>query len=145
MPQWDDVCNDAQPFLRPNIIKGSYPDVDTYLDIQFRLLREDFLNPLREGLVAFRTNLAKQKKQQIRVDNIRLYYDVKIKDDTPSDNYILEFSTKGFQRVNWEGSKRLLFGSLLLLSANDFDSFMLFTVVDRKPDQLSRGRFYRIF
>jgi hypothetical protein len=142
MPEWEDVCSDAVPFLRPNIIKGSYPDVDTYLDIQFRLLREDFLNPLREGLVAFRTKMEKQPKQHIRVDNIRLYYDVKIKDDdTPaSGNYLLEFSTKGFQRVNWEGSKRLLFGSLLLLSANNFDSFMLFTVVDRKPEQLSRGR-----
>ncbi|XP_057379336.1 NFX1-type zinc finger-containing protein 1-like [Daphnia carinata] len=143
LPEWDDVCNNVQPFLRPNIIKGSYPDVDTYLDIQFRLLREDFLNPLREGLVAFRTKIGKQQKQQIRVDNIRLYYNVQIKDDgvLPNDIYVLEFSTKGFERVNWEGSKRLLFGSLLLLSADNFDSFMLFTVVDRKPDQLSRGRF----
>ena len=142
MPQWEDVCTDAEPFLRPNLIKGSYPDVDTYLDIQFRLLREDFLNPLREGLVAYRTKIEKQQNQHIRVDNIRLYYDVKIRDDdNPAiDSYTLEFSTKGFQRVNWEGSKRLLFGSLLLLSANNFNSFMLFTVVDRKPEQLSRGR-----
>jgi hypothetical protein len=142
MPQWEDVCTDAEPFLRPNLIKGSYPDVDTYLDIQFRLLREDFLNPLREGLVAYRSKMEKQPKQQIRVDNIRLYYDVKIKDDDnpASGNYTLEFSTKGFQRVNWEGSKRLLFGSLLLLSVDNFNSFMLFTVVDRKPEQLSRGR-----
>ena len=117
MPEWEDVCTDAEPFLRPNLIKGSYPDVDTYLDIQFRLLREDFLNPLREGLVAYRCKMEKQPKQQIRVDNIRLYYDVKIKDDDnpASGNYTLEFSTKGFQRVNWEGSKRLLFGSLLSL------------------------------
>lgn len=143
MPQWDDVCDNAQPFLRPNIIRGSYPDVETYLDIQFRLLREDFLNPLREGLVAFRTKIGKQQSQQIRVDNIKLYYNVKIKDDDVQSNdiYLLEFSTKGFERINWEGSKRLLFGSLLLLSDNNFDSFMLFTVVDRKPDQLSRGRF----
>lgn len=144
MPEWEDVCTDAEPFLRPSLIKGTYPDVDTYLDIQFRLLREDFLNPLREGLVAFREKIEKQKKQQIRVDNIRLYYDVKIEDDDDSSvsgsSYILDFSTKGFQRVNWEGSKRLLFGSLLLLSADNFNSFMLFTVVDRKPEQLSLGR-----
>ena len=71
----------------------------------------------------------------------RLYYDVKIKyDDAQSDSYLLEFSVKNLLRVNWEGSKRLLFGSLLLLSADNFNSFLLFTVVDRKPDQLSRGR-----
>ena len=141
MPEWEDVCTDAEPFLRPNLIKGSYPDVDTYLDIQFRLLREDFYNPLREGLVAYRSKTEKQHKQHIRVDNIRLYYDVTIYDDDDphSGSYILEFSIKGFQRVNWEGSKRLLFGSLLLLSADNFNSFMLFTVVDRKPDQLLLG------
>ncbi|EFX83237.1 hypothetical protein DAPPUDRAFT_301907 [Daphnia pulex] len=143
MPECEDVCADIEPFLRPNLIKGSYPNVDTYLDIQFRLLREDFLNPLREGLVAYRTKAEKQQNQHIRVDNIRLYYDVKISDDeNPGQQqlYTLQFSTKGFQRVNWEGSKRLIYGSLLLLSADNFSSFMLFTVVDRKPEQLSRGR-----
>ena len=43
------------------------------------------------------------------------------------------------QRVNWEGSKHLNYGSLLLLLADNFNSFMLFTVVERKPKQLSRG------
>ena len=140
MPEWDDVCTNDEPFLRPNIIIGNYSDVDTYLDIQFRLLREDFFSPLREGLLAFR-NQTEKKQKNIRIDNVRLYYDVKIKydDDAQSDFYLLEFSVKNL-RVNWEGSKRLLFGSLLLLSADNFNSFLLFTVADRKPDQLSHGR-----
>lgn len=145
MPEWEDVCTNEEPFLRPNIINGSYPDGDTYLDIQFRLLREDFFSPLREGLLAFRNQIEKKQKN-IRVDNVRLYYDVKIKYDdavqSQCDNsYVVEFPVKPFQHMNWEGSKRLLFGSLLLLSADNFNSFLLFTVVDRKPDQLSRGRF----
>lgn len=140
MPEWDDICSTEEPFLRPNLIKGKYADVDMYLDIQFRLLREDFFNPLRTGLLAYRSQIEKKDKR-IRVDNIRLYFDVKIKDDpTQANRYNLEFSTKGFQRMNWEGSKRLLFGSLLLLSADGFDSFISFTVVDRKPEQLSRGQ-----
>lgn len=36
MPEWDDVCSEIDPFLRPNVVKGIYPDVDTYLDVQFR-------------------------------------------------------------------------------------------------------------
>ena len=44
------------------------------------------------------------------------------------------------KNVNWEGSKRLLFGSLLLLSEDGFNSFFLFTVSDRKPDQLAQGK-----
>ena len=70
MPEWDDVCTNDEPFLRPNIINGSYSDVDTYLDIQFRLLREDFFSPLREGLLAFR-NQTEKKQKNIRVDNVR--------------------------------------------------------------------------
>lgn len=140
MPNWEDVCVESDPFLRPNIVNGSYQDVDTYLDVQFRLLREDFFSPLREGLLAYRTLLAKNQKR-FRVDNIRLYFDVKVKDDDSQANvYVLEFSTQALGRINWEGSKRLLFGSLLLLSADGFNSFLLFTVVDRKPDQLLRGR-----
>ncbi|EFX65333.1 hypothetical protein DAPPUDRAFT_117365 [Daphnia pulex] len=40
IPECEYVCADTGPFLRPNIIKGSYPDVDTYLDIQFRILQD---------------------------------------------------------------------------------------------------------
>ncbi len=40
IPECEDVCADTEPFLRPNIIKGSNPDVDTYLDIQFRILQD---------------------------------------------------------------------------------------------------------
>lgn len=135
---------DSEPFLRPNIIKGSYPDVDTYLDVQFRLLREDFFMPLRDGLNQYKIKAKSGPKQRyIRVDNVRLYKDVQILDlDKDSDDtYTLQFASKGMERINWEGSKRLLFGSLLLLSADDFNTFYLFTVTDRNPAQLVRGKF----
>jgi hypothetical protein len=37
--------------VKPNIIDGKYKNVMHYLDIQFRLLREDCIAPLREGTV----------------------------------------------------------------------------------------------
>lgn len=40
----------ARPFVRPNIIRGKYRDVEHYLDVQFRLLREDCFGPLRDGI-----------------------------------------------------------------------------------------------
>lgn len=40
---------DEVPFFRKNILK--YTHVDHYLDVQFRLLREDFLRPLRKGII----------------------------------------------------------------------------------------------
>lgn len=49
-PQKHELRSEENPFLRPNIIKGKYPSSDVYLDVQFRLLREDFMNPLRSGI-----------------------------------------------------------------------------------------------
>ena len=82
MPEWDDVCTNDEPFLRPNIINGSYSDVDTYLDIQFRLLREDFFSPLREGLLAFR-NQTEKKQKNIR----RMFFIRRTSVGHPSDVY----------------------------------------------------------
>lgn len=140
IPDEEDMRVDVQPFLRPNLERGSYTDVEHYLDVQFRLLREDFFMPLRKGLKDYKMKAERTKHIQ-RVDNVRLYNDVYIRDpDERSEGvYTLEFSTKGMQRINWEGSKRLLFGSLLLLSVDNFETFILFTVLNRNPQQLARG------
>ena len=143
VPDCDDMQSDVQPFLRPNLIKGSYPDVDTYLDVQFRLLREDFFMPLRQGLTQYRSKIEGGKKQRnVRIDNVRLYNDAQILEMDPKaeDTYTIQFSSKGMERINWEGSKRLMFGSLLLLSADDFNTFFLFTVAERNPTQLRVGK-----
>jgi hypothetical protein len=36
--------------LRRNKTFGGYENLDHYLDVQYRLLREDFIAPLREGI-----------------------------------------------------------------------------------------------
>ena len=147
-PQWEDMCIDMEPFLRPNIIKGSYPDVDSYLDTQFRLLREDFFYPLRSGLLGFKNCMRETKnKQPARIDNVRFYYNVEISDYWTTERhgqvllkYLLKFSTRGLVRIQWETSKRLMNGSLLCLSSDGFSSFLLFTITDRFPKMLSEGK-----
>ena len=141
MPTWIDICSDQEPFLRANIVEGKYPDADTYLDIQFRLLREDLFNPLRTSLQAYH-NLRKRNIQpRGRVENVRLYYDVRIQGlDLITNKYQLLFSTKGLEHVHWEGSKRFMTGSLLCLSCDNFESLLLFTVADRNGHDLSRGQ-----
>lgn len=49
LPSREDIMED-RPYLRANLIKGNYRDIEHYLDIQFRLLREDCFGPLREGI-----------------------------------------------------------------------------------------------
>ena len=53
-PKLEDIMTDQEPFLRVNISNGAYRDINHYLDVQFRLLREDYLRPLREGVSKFR-------------------------------------------------------------------------------------------
>ncbi len=53
MPTAAELLALREPFVPPNC--AAYTDtVDQYLDMQFRLLREDLLNPLRSGLQQFR-------------------------------------------------------------------------------------------
>jgi len=49
VPTFADIITDQKSFLRKNITNGAYRNVHHYLDVQFRLLREDYLSPLREG------------------------------------------------------------------------------------------------
>lgn len=44
------------------------------------------------------------------------------------------------QFVRWQNSKRLLFGSLVCLSCNNFESFLFATVSDRDPKYLQKGQ-----
>ena len=48
IPKLEDILTDQAPILRRNITNGAYNSVQHYLDVQFRLLREDYLNPLRD-------------------------------------------------------------------------------------------------
>ena len=144
IPGHNDLCSGVEPFLRPNLVAGRYPDVETYLDVQFRLLREDFFRPLREGLQEYKTIVegkAPWKNRRIRVDNLRLYQDVRvIKSEKERDEqtyYVLQFA--GMKGIRWENSKRLIFGSLLLLSVDNFQSFLLFTVSNRDLELLSNN------
>lgn len=41
-------------FIAPNIIDGKYTSIEHYLDVQFRLLHEDFLRPLRADINEYR-------------------------------------------------------------------------------------------
>lgn len=49
IPRLQDLYN-QKPFIRPCKIKDPYNSVEHYLDVEFRLLREDFIAPLRTGI-----------------------------------------------------------------------------------------------
>ena len=66
VPSLDDLIgtsNDSvRPFLRRNITNGAYRSVRHYLDVQFRLLREDFVHPLRTGVAKLQETVKRIKE-----------------------------------------------------------------------------------
>ena len=139
LPKWEEVCtNHAPSRLRKNIISGSYSSWLHYYDIQFRLLREDFLAPLRKGVCDYLSSLRGRKLECIRV-----YKNVLVKEPVFSASgvcYKIRIDVTRFRRCNWEHSKRLLHGSLLCLSPDHFKNDIYFaTVMDRDSEKIADG------
>ena len=144
-PTMDDLNQDERPFLRVNKTKGTYQDLGHYLDVQFRLLREDLVQPLRQGIEWYRNNKGVNKCQS---QNIRIYKDVQIlcpRCFREGIGYVVRFNTKELGQVDWELSKRLLYGSLVCLSSDDFETVMFATVIDRTVDSLKEGEIHLRF
>ena len=133
VPTQADILSAERPFLRRNKIDGSYNDVEHYLDVQFRLLREDFVRPLREGIAQLLERLGSAKVDAYQ--DIRLYNDVRLLYPVCTSSgirYRIKFDNSKLRHVRWENSKRLIFGSLICLSKDNFDSLVLATVANRE-------------
>jgi hypothetical protein len=145
IPRHEDIFTEKEPFLRKNIVEGAYQDLDHYLDVQFRLLREDFLRPLREGIINL-VNRGIDQRQGLFKD-IRMYRNVKILYPVCSNSGLrhhIQFDTSRLKRVKWENSKRLIFGSLLCLSKDHFQTLVFATVADRDPKELAHVSLYSL-
>ena len=132
---------DQAPFLRRNKIHGHYRNEEHYLDVQFRLLREDFLRPLRVGIQHLMARDSDSDSKDDRLQDVRIYEDVRILYPVCTSNgvaYKINFDIASFQRVQWENSKRLIFGSLLCLSKDNFNSFAFATVANRELNNIRK-------
>ncbi|XP_078271702.1 NFX1-type zinc finger-containing protein 1-like [Rhinoraja longicauda] len=140
-PTYDDIHLIDKPFVRPNIINEEYPDTATYLDIQFRLLREDFVRPLREGISKL-LSCNKKDLQKQKIDDIRIYFNARVLDPLCTRTgvfYRIKFDKKLLKHVQWESSKRLLYGSFLCLSKDNFETMLFATVAHRNVRELTGG------
>jgi len=147
VPTSQDLHGQKDPHLSKNIIFGKYKSVNQYLDVQFRLLREDFLRPLREGL----TELLEWKRlgsnYRVKTD-LKLYNRVQIISPNFGKQgliYKINFDMKHLQHVDWEGSKRLTNGSLICLSSDQFKTILVATVAEREVASIKRGEIHILF
>ena len=139
IPTQEDILTGERPFLRRNKVDGSYHDAEHYLDVQFRLLREDFVRPLREGIAKLLERIGSAKIGALQ--DIRVYKDVQLLYPVCTSNglqYKVKFDNTNLRKVRWENSKRLIFGSLMCLSKDKFDSFVFATVANRDLKDLKQ-------
>ncbi|XP_051562536.1 NFX1-type zinc finger-containing protein 1-like [Myxocyprinus asiaticus] len=141
---------EQKPFLRPNVMAQSFPNARIYLDTHFRLLREDFVRPLREGIreILYNEDIDGVPIKKRRFDDIRVYFDTQLVVPlcTPTGiAYKVQFDPRPLQFVRWENSKRLIYGSLVCLSMDNFKTFLFATVADRDPKLLTQGQVHLCF
>ncbi|XP_068769058.1 NFX1-type zinc finger-containing protein 1 isoform X2 [Struthio camelus] len=141
-PTYNEVHHDEKPFLRPNIVSGRYQSTSIYLDTHFRLLREDFVRPLREGILELLQNFEDKGLRKKKFDDIRIYFDTRIITPLCSSSgivYKVQFDTKPLKFVRWQNSKRLLYGSLVCMSKDHFETCLFATVSNRDSADLAQG------
>lgn len=126
-PTNKEITTQEQPFLRESISKGRYENAEHYLDVQFRLLREDFVEPLREGIKEIVQNVPKQQRKQLMTNyrRVRIFN----KEFTWSGIiHHVKIDVSGLNTSRWAHSKRLMFGSFLCLSNDNFKTMLFATV-----------------
>ncbi len=104
-PTPEEFHQGLRPFLRPNLTSQRYTNTHIYLDTHFRLLREDFVRPLREGiqqLLENQMNAGRSTKmlKTKRFDDIRVYFDTQLvvpKCTQTGIAYIVKFDIRPLQ------------------------------------------------
>ncbi|KAJ7380472.1 NFX1-type zinc finger-containing protein 1 [Desmophyllum pertusum] len=148
IPQAADLNIHHKPFLRVNVVDGSYKDQEHYLDVQFRLLREDFILPLREGIRQLQKDRgalgASAANHSNHAQDVQVYRDVTVLYPVCSGKgmvYRIRFDAfdRRLRHVNWDKCKLLKFGSLLCLSTDDFYTPLFATIENRNPRELCLG------
>ena len=137
LPRVAEITQNSKPNLECNKIEGSYDDWNHYLGVQFCLLREDFISPLRQGIYDYSHGDQHRSKQHIRVykhvyvnEPVCLYSGI---------GFQLHFDASHLRHVHWEHSRRLIFGCLLCLSSDEFTTVWFASVVKRDPKLLKEG------
>ena len=136
LPTIHEVRSHKAPLLRSNLINSCYDSWEHYYDVQFRLLREDFLAPLRRGIQSYAGGARGRQ-----LHDIIIYQDVilvKPEFTRQGTCFRIRINTQRM-RSGWEHSKKLIFGSLLCFSYDGFKQSIYFaTVVERELKDMQK-------
>lgn len=139
-PTITEITVSERGFLQRHKISGAYDSVEQYLDVQFRLLREDFIAPLRKGIQEY---LHRDSQFVRKFANIRIH---------PHVEFLSPHYTRGqtgvlvqfeFDKRNLQGFrfyKRFMYGSLVCFTNDNFSTLLFGKVIERDQGLLERGR-----
>ena len=136
------------PFF-PHIIKGPYPSTDVYLNNMFHLLKQDFMIGIRKSFEILQGNENSKKFDLQIFENAYLYKDVKIQDVIFGDNGIFlkvlltPWLKKQSRSINWMSTKRMTFGSLMIITDETFDKMFFATVFEKPPGEKMNTEFQK--
>ncbi|KAL1453729.1 hypothetical protein WDU94_010045 [Cyamophila willieti] len=142
-PLVEEILSPSPTDLTPLKVKGSYVSPEHYLTTQLKLLREDFISPLREGIKHVRRGFLEHGKLQEN-QYITLYPHCRFLSISAARKvvgYQLCFDVKR-QIVP---SKLKKFGclhneTLLVISSDNFESFFFATVLQTDEEDIIKDR-----
>ncbi|XP_052100565.1 NFX1-type zinc finger-containing protein 1-like isoform X2 [Mytilus californianus] len=141
IPGQNDVLNAAN-FLRRNKVNGKYLNLDHYLDVQFRLYREDCVSPLRDALMEFKQKDKESRSGIFRLETGLVYRNVQVtKQNTSIESgevFEIQLDPDHRKRINWLKSKRLIYGALLLFSFDRFNTIFFAIVAESERETLQK-------
>ncbi|CAM6099893.1 unnamed protein product [Calypogeia fissa] len=141
----------AKQKLPVNRIGLQYSNVNEYLETHFRLLRADCIDPLRQGIKAYRSSErnttgdhARHSERSSVMLDLRVYTEVQLAGIRCGDQgveFLVSFHVPATERTTekWESSKKLMFGALLCISSDQFQTFFWGVVARRDVKELAKG------
>ena len=115
LPSKDEITDPNNAKLRALLTTTKYPTAELYLDTHFKLLREDMIRPLRQGI----QNFLKDSKENVRKE-LYMYENVRIvdMDCDPKQGLLYRVTfqvcnVKEPSKIRWDRAQRLKFGTLL--------------------------------
>ncbi|KAK4512223.1 uncharacterized protein ATC70_003759 [Mucor velutinosus] len=142
---------DPFPDVPINRVKTPYDTIDEYLYTHFELMRQDFLIPLQKAVRGYKVAFNYAKNQEdvgVAMEQVsqqrpyRLYEHVHLNAivfGSRQPLYRVSFRLPYYAHVNWQQSKRLMPGSLVLLSKDHFEKDLKIATIVNRGDEPMRG------
>ncbi|CAG0917244.1 unnamed protein product [Notodromas monacha] len=139
LPTVNDLLGDEKhQALHADFTSGQYLNISHYLHVQSRLMREDFIKPLREGVAEIskriendrRTFAAWHKTLSVGIYGKGVITGIVRK--PVGVTFELKISSSNSSQVPWKIGRRLMYGSVLCLTNDNFKSVMFASIAERK-------------